>query len=45
MSAFLLILSAACTAWGLGAAAVVIVLDDHHPITHLVQLWHHLGGR
>lgn len=40
----LLIFSAACTTWGLGAALVVIVLDDHHPLDHLTQLWHHLGG-
>lgn len=44
MNDFLLILGAACTAWGSGAALVVMVLDDHHPLTHLIQLWHHLGG-
>ena len=32
MDAFLLILSAACLAWGLGAAAFVAAVDEHHPI-------------
>ncbi|WP_371612914.1 hypothetical protein [Streptomyces clavifer] len=40
----LLIFSAACTTWGLGAALLVIVLDDHHPLTHLITALRHLGG-
>lgn len=37
MDAFLLILSAACVGWGLGAALVVAIADDrHHPIAFLL---------
>lgn len=37
MDAFLIILSAACLTWGLGAALVVAMADDrHHPIAFLL---------
>ena len=39
MHDFLIILSAACLIWGLGAALVVALADDrHHPITFLLAL-------
>ena len=38
------ILAAACTTWGLCAALLVMVLEDHHPLTHLLEALRHLGG-
>lgn len=38
------ILAAALLAYALGAALLVIVVDGHHPITHLLRTLHHLGG-
>jgi hypothetical protein len=40
----LVILAAACLAWGLPAMAVVAFLDGRHRIAHLLDLLHHLGG-
>lgn len=36
MDDFLIILSAACIAWGLGAALVVAICDEHHRIADLL---------
>ncbi|MGS2588044.1 hypothetical protein [Streptomyces hebeiensis] len=44
MDTVILIIAAACLTWGLGCAALVVVLDDHHPIDRLHQLLRHLGG-
>lgn len=38
------IAAAALLAYTVGAALLVVVVDEHHPIDHLTQLWHHLGG-
>lgn len=39
MNTFLLIVAAACIAWGLGVALVVAIADDrHHPIAYLGAL-------
>ena len=44
MSDFLIILSAACLIWGLGAALVVAICDEDGRIAHLLSLLRHLGG-
>lgn len=38
------ILAAAVLAYTAGAALLVIVVDEHHPITHLHHVLRHLGG-
>ncbi|MFE4535632.1 hypothetical protein ACFRKB_11190 [Streptomyces scopuliridis] len=40
----LLIIAAACLAWGLGCTLLVAIVDEHHPIDRLRQVWRHLGG-
>ncbi|MFJ9214277.1 hypothetical protein [Streptomyces sp. NPDC102264] len=41
----LLWISYALIAWGLGAAALVAALDDHHPFAYLADLLRPHGGR
>ena len=38
------ILAAALAVYAFGAALLVIVVDNHHPITHLLRTLHRLGG-
>lgn len=33
----LLTVAGACLAWGLGAAALIAVLDGHHPVRRLLR--------
>jgi len=44
VSDFLIILSAACLIWGIGAALVVAICDEDGRIAHLLMLLRHLGG-
>ncbi|MFD6421070.1 hypothetical protein [Streptomyces sp. NPDC060198] len=44
MTTVLFITGAAGTAYGCGAALVVAVLDDHHPVARIIQLAQLIGG-
>lgn len=44
MNTVLFIVGASLTAYGCCAALVVAVLDDHHPVAHIVHLVQLLGG-
>ncbi|PVE04638.1 hypothetical protein [Streptomyces scopuliridis] len=41
----LLWISYALIAWGLGCAALVAIVDDHHPFAYLAALLRPHGGR
>ncbi|WP_275672746.1 hypothetical protein [Streptomyces anulatus] len=38
------IVAGSTAAYALCAIGLVLVLNDHHPITHLLELLRHLGG-
>ncbi|MEU2143576.1 hypothetical protein ABZ741_04595 [Streptomyces globisporus] len=39
------IVAGSIVAYALCAIALVVVIDGHHPLTHLAELLHRLGGR
>ncbi|WP_267883076.1 MULTISPECIES: hypothetical protein [Streptomyces] len=39
------IVAGSTLAYALCAIALVIVIDGHHPLAHLIEILRHLGGR